>query len=178
MIRKFLFALALGTVGAAMVHIAVLLLVPTFSERDAWSRLARTGGLFTFTPIADDEPMTRGASPFLRTIACRFTIDAGMTRIRARGDIPFWTAAIFDRSGQNIYSLNDRTSVAGELDIVVTGPLQIMELRNEMRETFQDAVFVGLETEEGIAVIRAAVPDESWERQVQQFLDSAECIQE
>jgi uncharacterized membrane protein len=36
MLRLF-YILLIGIVGAGIVHIAVLLLLPQFSERDAWS---------------------------------------------------------------------------------------------------------------------------------------------
>jgi len=37
-LRRLFHAVLLGLVGAGIVHIVVLLLVPEFSERDAWSR--------------------------------------------------------------------------------------------------------------------------------------------
>jgi len=43
--RKLIYAALLGLVGAGIVHIAVLLMVPDFSERDAWSRLAQASDL-------------------------------------------------------------------------------------------------------------------------------------
>jgi len=39
-VARLLYAVVLGLVGAAIVHIAVLFLLPRLSERDAWSRLA------------------------------------------------------------------------------------------------------------------------------------------
>jgi len=174
--RALSYALLLGIVGAALVHIAVLLLVPTFTDRDAWARLAERGEPFRFVAVSGSDAFARGANPFLRAVACRFSIEEGMVHIRASGTVPLWTAAIFDRSGQNIYSLNDRTTPSGELDIVVASPPQIIELRKEIPEEFDTSVFVGLETGEGIAVIRAALLDDSWSDLVSDFLDQAECV--
>jgi len=38
--RKLLYAVLLGLIGAGIVHIVILILLPLFSQRDAWSRLA------------------------------------------------------------------------------------------------------------------------------------------
>ena len=47
--RRLLHAILLGLLGAGIVHIVVLLLVPEFSERDAWSRLAMASDLYKMT---------------------------------------------------------------------------------------------------------------------------------
>ena len=43
--------------------------------------------------------------------------------------------SIYDRSGRNIYSFNDRTAMEGELDVVVVTPLQMVELRKDLPKT-------------------------------------------
>ncbi|TGV75985.1 DUF1254 domain-containing protein, partial [Mesorhizobium sp. M00.F.Ca.ET.149.01.1.1] len=49
--RRLLHALILGLLGAGIVHIVVLFLVPEFSERDAWSRLAMASDLYKMTRL-------------------------------------------------------------------------------------------------------------------------------
>ncbi|TIU61349.1 MAG: DUF1254 domain-containing protein, partial [Mesorhizobium sp.] len=44
--RRLFHAMLLGLIGAGIVHIIVLMLVPEFSERDAWSRLAMASDLY------------------------------------------------------------------------------------------------------------------------------------
>ncbi len=45
---KLLRLLLLGLVGAAIVHIAVLLLVPFYSSKNAWSHLESLGMAIAF----------------------------------------------------------------------------------------------------------------------------------
>ena len=48
---RLLYALLVGIVGAGIVHIVVLLLVPSYSERDAWSRLSEMADLYGIAPL-------------------------------------------------------------------------------------------------------------------------------
>ncbi len=176
--RALPYTLLVGIVGAAIVHIAVLLLVPNYSERDAWSRLAGLGEPFSMIELSGEigaAEFSEDANPFVRTLACRFEIEPGIARIQADGEVPFWSAAVFDRTGRNIYSLNDRTTPGGGLDMVIASPLRMIELRKDLPEGFEEAVFVELDAPEGVAVIRVVVPDQSWDALADRFLSGARC---
>ncbi len=72
--RKLLYAVLLGLVGACIVHIVVLLLVPDFSERDAWSQLAAGSGLYRMTRLdaeAGGPPIVKSVDPLFFAAACR-----------------------------------------------------------------------------------------------------------
>lgn len=176
MLRKLLYPILLGLTGAGIVHIAVLFLVPTYSEGDAWSQVAAAGQPFQIVPISGTTAFGKEANPFMRTIACHFEIDPGIARIRAEGEVPFWSAAIFDRKGRNVYSLNDRTTVGGRLDLVVATPVQMVELRKDLPAEMAESVFVELDSNQGLAVIRVAVPDRSWSALADSFLKGARCL--
>ncbi len=177
---RALYTVILGLVGAAVIHLAVLLLVPNYSQRDAWSRLAQRVPIFTIAPIADqaDGPFSKGRNPLFRSSACRFALGTGIVRFIADGDVPFWSVSIYDRLGQGLYSLNDRTATDRQLDIVIATPVQMVELRKELPEAYENSVFVETEQREGIIVVRAFVPDQSWNGVVGDFLNSAACRQE
>lgn len=178
MSRRLTYAALVGLAGATIIHIVILFLVPAYSERDAWSRLVEAGELFQLRHITGeigDTAIVRGTNPFIRTLACRFEIDPGLARIQAAGDVPFWSVAIFDRKGQNIYSLNDRTSISNRLDLVIATPIRMVELRKDLPETYAESVFVELDANQGLAVIRIAVPDRSWDGLADKFASSATC---
>lgn len=178
---KILHAGVLGLLGAAIVHIAVLLLLPTISEKDAWSRLADAGGLFTVVPISGqtgDQRLMRLTDPFFETAACRFDLTEGLARIHARGRIPYWSISIYDRSGQNIYSLNDHSTAVGDLDLVVLSRVQMMEVRKDLPDQFNQSVFVETPVEEGIVVVRGFAPDPTWKPTVSAFIKGVTCTAE
>lgn len=178
---RLLHASLLGLIGAGIVHIAILFLLPAISEKDAWSRLAEAGGLFKVVPIsaqAGDQRFLRLTDPYFEAVACRFDLTEGLAHIHASGSIPYWSISVYDRSGQNIYSFNDHSTAAGDLDLLVLTPVQMMELRKELPKEFQESVFVETPIEEGIVVVRGFLPDPSWKPPVDAYMEGVTCTAE
>jgi len=176
--RRLLHAILLGLVGAGIVHIVVLLLVPEFSERDAWSRLAMASDLYKMTRLdaeAGGAPVVKSVDPLFYAVACRFDLTEGMVRVKAPGNVPFWSVSVYDRNGHNFYSFNDHTATGGVLDTVVLTPAQMIEVRKQLPEDLQGAIFVETPIDEGIFVIRSFVPDDSWKPVVTRFLEQSSC---
>jgi len=180
--RRLAHALLLGLFGAGIVHIAIILLLPSLADRDAWSRLSSVADLFVVTRLgaaAPDAPnLISPNDPLFVAAACRFDLAEGFLRARAPGGVPFWSASVYDRDGRNVYSLNDRLATAAGLDIsVVTAP-QLAELRKSPVEGLTSSVIVELQGVEGILVVRALVPDQTWATSVSRFLDGLKCAEE
>lgn len=176
--RRLLHALLLGLVGAGIVHIAVLLMVPEFSERDAWSRLAMASDLYRVTPLVPEPggaPVVKSVDPLFQAVACRFDLEDGPVQVTAPANVPFWSVSVYDRNGHNFYSFNDRSAANGALDAIVLTPAQMIEVRKELPEGLEGSVFVEADIGEGIVVIRGFVPDQSWKPAVERFLRQSAC---
>ncbi|CAN7428120.1 DUF1254 domain-containing protein [Mesorhizobium sp. LjNodule214] len=176
--RKLLHSVLLGLLGAGIVHIVVLMLVPEFSERDAWSRLAMASDLYKMTRLdaeAGGAPVVKSVDPLFYAAACRFDLAEGMVRVKAPGTVPFWSVSVYDRSGHNLYSFNDHSATGGVLDTVVLTPAQMIDVRRELPDELKGAIFVEAPIEEGIFVIRSFVPDDSWKPVVSRFLEQSSC---
>jgi len=175
------YALLTGLFGAGIVHIVILLLLPDFSERDAWSRLSENTELYRAARI-DGTPSAQvirhSADPMFFVNVCRFNLEDGYAHVQAAGKVPYWSVSVYDRSGQNLYSFNDRTTAGGGLDFVVVTPGQMIEIRKELPEALVSSVFVEADVDEGIAIIRAFVPDKSWAPQMDAYMKSMSCRQE
>ncbi|HEV7416721.1 MAG TPA: DUF1254 domain-containing protein [Tianweitania sediminis] len=176
---KLLYAIVVGLIGAAIVHIAIVLLIPSYAPRDAWSRLAAAGDLYTVAPISGD---TAGAGllvgegdPLFRAAACRFDLTDGALHLVGTGRLPFWSMSIRDRAGQTTFSLSDRASTQAALNVIVLTPLQMIEMRRSLAPSLDEAVFIESETQEGIAVVRIFVPDPSWSETADTFLRELSC---
>jgi uncharacterized membrane protein len=177
-VLKLLYAILVGLVGAGIVHIVVLLLLPELSERDSWSRLGEVAGLYI--PVAADgsdqlAPVIEAADPQFRAIACRFDLEDGALRVQMSGTVPYWSTSIYNRSGQNIYNFNDRTAEGGALDFVVVTPAQMIEMRKELPAELASSVFVEADIGEGMVVVRSFVPDDSWTKMISTYLKSVSC---
>lgn len=175
---RLLHAVILGIVGAGIVHIVVLLLIPHYSEQDAWTLISEVGPAYAMVPLKDStagEAVLSDADPMFDVAACRFDLSDGTVHITADGRVPFWSLSVFDRRGSNIYSLNDRSAADGQLDIVIATPVQILELRKAPPEQYESSVIIEADTQEGIAVLRSFVPDATWAPIVARHLSSTGC---
>jgi uncharacterized membrane protein len=180
MLRLF-YVLLVGIIGAGIVHISVLLLLPQFSERDAWSSLAEAADFYKAVRIDAGDgspPIVKAVDPLFHAAACRFDLDEGPVHLRAPGSVPFWSVSIYNRAGQNVYSFNDRATDKGALDFVVLTSEQMIELRKTMPEDFQKAIFVQVPIGEGIVMVRSFVPDPTWEEATSEFLAKIACTKE
>jgi uncharacterized membrane protein len=90
---------------------------------------------------------------------------------------PFWSVSIYNRRGENIFSLNDRIATERSLDILVLTPLQLVEVKKDPPEEVANSVFAEAAIDEGFMVLRAFVPDASFEAQVRQFIKGSNCEQ-
>ncbi|PWJ85337.1 putative membrane protein [Pseudaminobacter salicylatoxidans] len=178
---RLLHALLLGLVGAGIVHIAVLLLLPMISQNDAWSRLAASSDLYKITRLDAESgvtPVVRLVDPLFDAAACRFDLSDGVLKVTANGHAPFWSVSVYNRAGENIYSFNDHTLPDGGIDFIVLTSTQLVELRKEMPEGLDKSIYVESPDEQGIVVVRGFVPDKSWEKQVVDFLGGISCAPE
>ena len=173
------YALLVSLFGAGIVHIAVLMLLPYYTERDAWSQLSQTSDHYAMTKIGGSgatTPLVRSVDPLFSAVACRFDLGDGVVHVAGDGTVPFWSMSVYDRNGQNIYSFNDRTAPDGRVDFVVLTPVQTIEVRKTLPESFVNSVFVEADLGEGIIVVRAFVPDPTWRSAIDDFLSGVTCV--
>ncbi|KXF78288.1 hypothetical protein ATN84_00330 [Paramesorhizobium deserti] len=169
-------ALLVGLIGAGIVHVAALLLVPVYSDRNAWSRISGYGAPYRFHLLETEKDGRGGAGdPLFQEAACRFDLTDGPARITTGGNVPFWSVSIYNRSAENLYSFNDRTSTDGRLDLVIANPVQMINLKKDLPEAAAQSILVEQDIDEGIVVIRGFTPDQSWQPSVRDFLSDAGC---
>jgi uncharacterized membrane protein len=175
---KLLYALITGLVGAGIVHISSLLLIPMVSDNDAWSRLSKTTrpGVFTIIdPNSKIASSMRALDPNFIVGACQFSLENGPVVLNGEGKTDFWSLSIFNKRGENLFSLNDRTSDDGILNMAVVTSLQFIEYKNELSSDLQNSVFAQVDTKVGFVILRAFVPNDSEKENVKAFVESSTC---
>ena len=175
---RALHILVLGLIGAAIVHIAILMLLPVLSERDAWTRMAARADLLRPVMLgsSDAESPVPLADPFFSGGGCRFDLHHhGVLHVTAGSGVPFWSVSIYDRRGYSLHSFNDRTAAGGRLDLAIATTAQLADLRRELPDALARSIFVEVDNPQGIVVVRAFNPDPSYEPVVARFLASFAC---
>ena len=72
--RSALMAIAIGLVGAAFVHIVIILALPFWTGKDAWTRVMDLGASNMFYSLANEPNPTNlfNDDPNIRTAVCHF----------------------------------------------------------------------------------------------------------
>ena len=175
---QLLLAIMTGLIGAALLHIVIVLSVPSFTGKDAYTRVVAEGAANDFHTL-DSERDAAGllsVDPLIRTAVCHFDLKQNALRLLAPGHTQFWSVAVFDRASNEVFSMNDRTSVDGMLDLVVASPQQVVRIRKAADPELSASIIVGMEGEKGYAVLRTLAPQPSLEPGALEFLQSAGCV--
>jgi uncharacterized membrane protein len=174
---RIAYALLVGLLGAAIVHIAVILLLPSYAPQEIWTQLGEGGELYEVVPLTGEGavPLVADGDPLFQAVACRYDLDNGGLHLTATETVPFWSMSLRDRAGQTTYSLTDRTLADGSLDIAVVSAAQMADFRRALPPELEGSIFVESPTSEGIAVVRVFVPDESWTATAERFFETLSC---
>jgi uncharacterized membrane protein len=165
-------------VGAGLVHVAIVFLLPRLSEQDAWSYVVSTGDAYQFNPATNGRGKVKEfhiADPLFKSALCRFDLNEGPVRLTASGDPSFWSVSVFSRSGLNLFSNNDRTTPARALDLLIANSADINALKKSMPAGLERSILVEANYGQGFAILRAFQPDASWRDVVSAFLRNAQC---
>ncbi len=190
----------LGLIGAAIVHITVLLLVPVFSDTNAWTRIEATTTAYRFEPLDRKRGLSGDGDPLIREAVCRFDLADGPVHLTAERPVPYWSLSIYAPNGDNLYSLNDSVSGEKRLNLIVADPIGMASLRasdaragasedattgtttgaqdgaQPVAPSLGNSIPVEQDIGEGMAVLRVFMPDATWQGEVQRFLDGARCV--
>ncbi len=176
--RRTIFFIIGGILLGGIIHIAIVFMVPYYADHDAWAEMHRFGrdGQFHVLPVpeAGAEPLA-SLDPRLLQAVCRFNLGGGPVRVTASFADEFWSVAVFDRRGRNIYSLNDRSVDRSELDLVILTPVQMAQLRQNPPASLETAIVQELPIDVGFVLLRAFVPDNSLMAGVTASLKAADC---
>ncbi|KAB0679961.1 DUF1254 domain-containing protein [Aureimonas leprariae] len=185
---KVFATLLAGLVGAAIVHICVVFAMPALASNNSWGRLGQLGPMFGVVRIdpqrtqatgGDDGGSGRRAFAFVDpafvTASCRFDLEDGPVRLTSDAPASFWSASIYTRRGDNVYSINDRSSVGGRFDLLVGSSEQLVDTKATSPDPNETMIPVEFAETEGYMTIRALVDDESVRPEADAFLRGLKC---
>ena len=177
MTRTVLFLIG-GVLLGGIIHIAVVFMVPYYANRDAWAQMDGFGPDDQFhvlpLPQAGTEPL-RSLDPWMLQAVCRFSLADAPVRITAALPDDYWSIAVFDRRGRNVYSLNDRSAERTRLDMAIITPVQMAQLRQDPPQSLETAIVIELPLSEGFALLRVFVAEESDLGRARRALQTADC---
>ena len=178
LVLQIIFAVVTGLIGASLLHLVIVLALPNFSERDAYTRVLAEGEIHRFYPLGE-KPDAAGLSqddPFVDLAVCAFDVSERPARLTAaNAGVPFWSLAIYDQSSNEMFSINDRTSAGSVLDLVIATPVQLTALRKAPPPAISQSILFETKQAEGYVVLRSLAPQKSFAEIASQFLAGATC---
>ncbi|MBR7653035.1 DUF1254 domain-containing protein [Brucella oryzae] len=165
----------LGIVGAAIVHIAVLFLVPFYSDQNAWSRIEAGSEPYRFHKLDEKSGPVSDSDPLVQQATCRFDLADGPVHFTTGANVPYWSLSIYAPNGDNLYSLNDSVSNERKLDLILADPIGMASLRSDGSRADARSILIEQNIGEGAAVLRVFVPDATWNTEVRRFFNDAQC---
>ncbi|MDE1995650.1 MAG: DUF1254 domain-containing protein [Rhizobiaceae bacterium] len=176
---RVVFAILTGLLGAALLHVIIILSLPHFSDRDAYTRVEDEGdeNHFYMLDNKDDDAGLSNDDPYIRTAVCAFDIEDQPIRLTAKGKVPFWSLSVYDAASNEVFSMSDRTSVGGALDLLLASPLQLTGIRKALPPSLVQSILVETPRPKGYVVLRTMAPQTSFNDAAKSFLAEAGCDQ-
>ncbi|EJF81552.1 Uncharacterised protein [Candidatus Bartonella washoeensis] len=172
---RFIHAALLAIIGAIIVHICVLLLIPYWAQNNIWTQLQKSGDPYQFVDLDAHNPIQKSTDPLFPLKVCRFNLENGPVHLKAAKTTQFWSLAAYTHDGIIFYNLNDRTAPDATLDLIIGKPIQIIELKQSKSKRNTNSVLVAQNLNEGFALLRIFAPSLLAEKESEAFFSSASC---
>lgn len=175
---KILYAVFVGIIGAALLHLIIILSIPHYSNRDAYSLALTANAANRFSLVVPTGQLASltNDDPFIRHAICTYDVSEKPLRLTGFGVVPFWSVAVFDDASNEVFSMNERTSVRGQLDVVVANAAQLALIRKIQPSDLAGSILVEAPREQGYVVLRSLMPQPSFQLEAERFLQSANCL--
>jgi uncharacterized membrane protein len=176
---RLAYTLLTATVAGGILHILVVLAMPTLGWGSAFSRLAADLPLNKMVILPASVP-GRSVLPFLapdmRYAMCRYEVIGGPVKVSATLPEVGWSLAVYTPQGDNFYAApaheTRRTDLAFTL---LPASDRLINLTPGQRRADVDVGSVTSPSREGLIVLRAPVKGESYLSTLEPFLRSASC---
>lgn len=177
MSRLFL-AIITGLLGAAILHLAIVFMLPWVSENSSAAYIQDIAPPFE-TVILKNDALTSQRNPHLdplfQNAICRYDLSEGSARFSAKGRPLYWSLSVYDVTGTVIFSANNRIADNTNVDLVVVNTQQLRAVRENTPAEISQAIVALTDSDEGFVLLRVFSPDQSWKPIVDDYLDSVQC---
>ncbi|ATP12076.1 hypothetical protein BHOIPH791_02370 [Bartonella henselae] len=172
---KFFHAALLAIIGAIIVHICVLFLIPYWAKNNIWTELKKSGASYQFVDLDAHNSFQQTSDPFFRLKVCRFDLENGPVHLKALKTNQFWSLAAYTQNGIIFYSLNNRTAPDATLDLIIGKPIQIIELKQSKPKNNANSVLIAKNLKKGFVILRIFSPSLLAKKESEAFFSSATC---
>lgn len=175
--RTALWAFA-GLVLGGVIHIIVVLTLPTLATEGLWQRVMALDALnkpVVLAAPAAGQPNPLRLDPELAYALCR--IDLRERPGFVRGTLPagFWSVAVYGPSGTVIYSTTSRDGLGTGLELGIFNQVQTRLLAEQQLNVAEGLLVVEVSQDDVLVVVRVAPPHEAMRARYEASLNRLNC---
>lgn len=165
---------------AGIVHIVSILAMPRLAPNDAFARIAAVAPLHSMTILAG-KPAAMELLPFedpaTAIAVCRYDLRQGPVRLRGKLSGDGLTLMSFrNRFGNAFYTMNDKGTSRGTLDVVLVTRAQLETLEaNDPDDELPSELRLVSPTLQGFSLLRALAPEKGHFPDAVKRLQAIEC---
>ncbi len=177
MIRLILWIIA-GLFLGTILHIVAVIGLPAFSPDRIWTRveaLAPNDTIVVLDSVKADRETLPMLDPAMEHALCRFSTESSPQLISGAVDGVYWSLGLFNRQGEILYSLNDRSIGMGSLKLVVTTQRQLLSLQENPPEDLEEFVIVEAPEQDMFVLVRSFRDDSSASPGIRKMLNELSC---
>lgn len=177
MIRTLLWIMG-GVILGLIIHIVVILAMPSLAPLDLWGRISALGpedNLIVLDPLAPGDPNPLGLDPTLAYAICRMDLRTGPGEVSGTLPEDFWSLSVFDKSGVAIYSTTNRSGTGQFLNLGLFDPAQTRLLAEQQINIDDGLLIVETKGDDVFVVIRLAPPHHEVLPRYRQMLSTLNC---
>lgn len=170
--------LVAGLILGLIIHIAVILGLPSLATQTIWSRIEAMGPtnkVMVLPAVAIGAPNPLQLDPTLSYAVCRVNLAAGPAVLNGMLPDAFWSLAIFNRAGEVVYSTTNRDGIGQNLNLGIFNAAQTHLLAEQQIEVADGLLIVESNANEVFVVIRIAPPHEAMRKRFETALSGIIC---
>ncbi len=167
-----------GVILGLIIHIVVILTMPSLAPLDLWGRISALGPNDTLTvldPLKPGDANPLGLDPSLAYAVCRMDLRGGPGEVSGTLPEDFWSLSVFDKSGVAIYSTTNRSGTGQFLNLGLFNPAQTRLLAEQQLDIAEGLLIVKTESDDVFVVIRLAPPHHEMLPRYRQMLSQLTC---
>ena len=156
--------LAAGLVLGGIIHLAVILTLPTLATEGIWTRVLLLDALNK--PVVLPQPVAGQPNPFrldpeLAYAVCRIDLRQGPGTVSGTLPRDYWSVAVYTKAGVVTYSTTNRDGLGQTLDLGIFNPQQTRLLAEQQLDVAEGLLIVEANEDDIFVVIRSAPPHQA-----------------
>lgn len=177
MIRLLLWLVG-GVVLGGIIHIIVILTLPSLAEEDLWTRLEALGAqnkMLILPPVQAGAPNPLGLDSKLVYGVCEVDLAQGPAYVSGLLPDAFWSVALYNEAGVVTYSTTNRDGIGQVLEIGVFNAAQTRLLAQQQLDVEEGVLVVEAASDKLAVLVRLSPPHDAMRPRFAEALSRTEC---